>query len=336
MNLQQLEKLPPPPGVISSLRAGFDVVSSHIWLILVPVTMDVILWLGPRMGAGDLFSSMIARLIELMAGARPLPPQDIQTLNDTVEFFSRMNLLSWLRTFPIGIPSLEAYTFQNDLQIQTPLGLPDVLQIGSVFSLAGFAFLFTIAGWIGGGLYFRWVSVTTLGTEEAGISPLRAVAQTFILSLGWTIAGLIILVPILFILGALTAISPVLSNTILIVILLLSYWLIVPLFFMPHGIFARKQNALFSVLSSLRMSRFTLPTSGMFVFSVFLLARGLSFLWSVPMNDSWMTLVGISGHAFITTALLAASFVYYRDMNVWIQSALEQIQQKQSAPTQQA
>jgi hypothetical protein len=74
----------------------------------------------------------------------------------------------------------------------------------------------------------------------------------------------------------------------------------------------------------------------MFVFSVFLLARGLSFLWSVPKNDSWMTLVGISGHAFITTSLLAASFVYYRDMNVWIQSALEQMQQKQSVPTQQA
>lgn len=336
MNLQQLEKLPPPPGVISSLRAGFDVVSSHVWLILAPIGMDVLLWLGPRLGAGDLFSSMVTRLIELMAGARPLPPQDIQTLTDTVEFFSRLNLLSWLRTFPVGISSLEAYAFQNDLQLQTPLGMPDVLQVGSIFSLAGCVILLTIAGWIGGGLYFRWVSVTTLGAEEAGISPLRAIAQTFILSLGWTIAGLTILVPVAFILGVLTAISPVLSNTVLIVILLLSYWLIVPLFFMPHGIFAGKQNALYSVLSSLRMSRFTLPTSGLFVFSVFLLARGLSFLWSVPKNDSWMTLVGISGHAFITTSLLAASFVYYRDMNVWIQSALEQIQQKQSAPTQQA
>jgi hypothetical protein len=165
---------------------------------------------------------------------------------------------------------------------------------------------------------------------------MRAIAQTFLLSVGWTLGGFFVMLPLLFVLGLLTMVSPLLSNTILIVILILSYWLIVPLFFMPHGIFTRKQNALYSVLSSLQMSRFTLPTSGMFVFSVFLLARGLSYLWCVPMSDSWMMLVGISGHAFITTALLAASLVYYRDMTVWIQHALEQLQQKQSTPTQRA
>jgi hypothetical protein len=48
-----------------------------------------------------------------------------------------------------------------------------------------------------------------------------------------------------------------------------------------------------------------------------------------------MKLVGIGGHAFITAALLAASFVYYRDMNVWLQTVFERLQQKQSIPTQQ-
>jgi hypothetical protein len=336
MNVEKLEKLPPPPGVIGSLRAGFDVVSSHVWLILVPVVLDVVLWLGPRLSAGNLMSRVIAGLIGIMDETRPFPPQDINSLTVFAENSSRFNWLSWIRTFPVGASSLEAYSYPVDFPLQTPLGLQSVVQIGSVVNLLGWTFLLTIAGWIVGGLYFRWVSVTTLGEEEAGISPMRAIAQTFLLSLGWSLGGFIVMIPLLFVLVLLTMISPLLSNTIVIVILILSYWLIVPLFFMPHGIFARKQNALFSVLSSLRMSRFTLPTSGMFVFSVFLLARGLSYLWSVPKNDSWMTLVGISGHAFITTALLAASLVYYRDMNVWIQHALEKLQQKQSTPTQQA
>jgi hypothetical protein len=47
-----------------------------------------------------------------------------------------------------------------------------------------------------------------------------------------------------------------------------------------------------------------------------------------------MTIVGIGGHAFITTALLAASFVYYRDMNVWLQTVFEKLQQKQGIPAQ--
>jgi hypothetical protein len=99
------------------------------------------------------------------------------------------------------------------------------------------------------------------------------------------------------------------------------------LFFTPHGIFVRKQNALTSIMSSLRMSRFTLPTSSLFVLSVFLLSRGLSYLWTVPANDSWLMLVGIAGHAFISTTLLSASFVYYRDMNNWLQQVSEQFQQ---------
>jgi hypothetical protein len=41
-----------------------------------------------------------------------------------------------------------------------------------------------------------------------------------------------------------------------------------------------------------------------------------------------MTLVGIGGHAFITTALLSASFIYYRDMNVWLQTVFERLQKK--------
>jgi hypothetical protein len=105
------------------------------------------------------------------------------------------------------------------------------------------------------------------------------------------------------------------------------FWLVVPLFFMPHGIFVRRQNAFLSILSSVRMSRFTLPTSSMFVLTVFLLSRGLSYLWLVPSNDSWMVLIGIAGHAFISTALLSASFVYYRNMNHWLQTVYERFQQ---------
>jgi hypothetical protein len=38
-----------------------------------------------------------------------------------------------------------------------------------------------------------------------------------------------------------------------------------------------------------------------------------------------MTLVGILGHSFVATALLASSFVYYRDMTAWLQSAIERL-----------
>ena len=46
-------------------------------------------------------------------------------------------------------------------------------------------------------------------------------------------------------------------------------------------------------------------------------------LWHAAPADSWMMGVGILGHAFISTSLLAASFIYYRDLNLWIETALQ-------------
>ena len=109
-----------------------------------------------------------------------------------------------------------------------------------------------------------------------------AILQTLILSVIWVIGLMMIIIPIMFILTLLTLLSPVLASGVFLVILIFSFWLIVPLFFTPHGIFVRRQNAFYSIFTSLRMARFTLPTSGMFVFSVFLLSTGLNYLWSVP------------------------------------------------------
>ncbi len=182
-----------------------------------------------------------------------------------------------------------------------------------------------------GGLYFGWVSGIALGDASRftmiGLS--WAILQTLILSVVWAIGLVMILVPATFVLALLTLLSPLLASGVLLVALFFSFWLIVPLFFTPHGIFVRRQNAFYSIFTSLKMARFTLPTSGLFVLCVFLLTTGLRYLWSVPTDDSWMLLVGIAGHAFITTALLAASFVYYRNMNVWLQTVFEQLQHKQ-------
>jgi hypothetical protein len=338
MSVQKSDALPPPPGVIGSLRAGFDVVSSHVWLIFLPIALDVFLWLGPRLSVGDLYSSVVSSTLEIIK-TQPLPAQNIQSFSEAAamvtDVLNRFNWFSWLRTFPIGISSIEAFGLPKELPLQTPLGVQEVIQASSLLPWLGWTILLGLAGWILGSLYFRWVSVTALGEEEAGIGPLRALTQTILLSVIWIGGLMMILFPLSLALALLNTINPSLGNAVLFVFLILSYWLIVPLFFMPHGIFTRKQNALYSMFTSLRMSRFTLPTSGMFVFSVFVLARGLNYLWSIPDYDSWMRLVGIAGHAFITTALLAASFVYYRDMNVWLQDVLDKMQQKQGMPTQQ-
>lgn len=337
MDTKKLE-LPPPPGVIVSLRAGFDVVASHVSMILVPLALDIILWLGPRLSVDSLLRPFVRYMF--VQARRGVAASEIDQFLEAqsiflegLQSFNLLSLVSKFRTFPIGISSLLA---QEMPASGTPLGEQSIVQISSLPLLLLMAFLLTAMGWVGGGLYFRWVSGTTLGQEETGIGLLRAVVQTLILSVCWFIGLMVIFLPLMFVLTLLALINPILANVAIFVILFLAFWLIVPLFFMPHGIFARRQNAFLSILTSLRMARFTFPTSGMFVISVLILSQGLNYLWSVPPNNSWMTLVGIAGHAFITTAILAASFVYYRDMNVWLQTIFEQWQKARTLPKQHA
>ncbi|HZM20525.1 MAG TPA: hypothetical protein VFC02_02210 [Anaerolineales bacterium] len=338
MDTQKLESLPPPPGVMGSLRAGFDAVAGHVWLITVPLALDVVLWLGPRLSVDGLLRPFV-RYVFLQARRGVAASEMDQFLKaqtiflDGLQSFNLFSLVSKFRTFPIGISSLLAQTMPA---VGTPFGEQSVVQISSLPLLVGLVFVLTAMGWMGGGLYFRWVSGTTLGEEETGISSLRAIIQTLILSVCWFIGLMMVLLPLMFVLTLLALINPILANGAIFLILLLAFWLVVPLFFMPHGIFARRQNAFLSALTSLRMARFTFPTSGMFILSVVILSQGMNYLWSVPSNDSWMTLVGIAGHAFITTAVLAASFVYYRDMNVWLQTVFEQWQKARTAPKQHA
>jgi hypothetical protein len=265
-------------------------------------------------------------------------PDEIQRLaafqelfNEGLQRFNLISLVSRLQTFPIGISSLLAKTMPEE----TPLGTQTIAQVASPLGLIGIMFLLVLMSWVIGGLYFRWVSGTALREGAAEISIPWAIVQTLLLSMVWLIFLIILSLPLMLILTLLTLFSPLVASIALFGLVLVSFWLIVPLFFIPHGIFVRRQNALYSIFSSFRMARFTLPTSAMFVFTTLILSTGLNYLWSVPGGDSWMTLIGIAGHAFITTALLAASFVYYRDMNRWLQAAIEKIQQKNNTPARQ-
>jgi hypothetical protein len=214
--------------------------------------------------------------------------------------------------------------------------LPALAQLGSVWQLLGFFVLLTLAGWILGGLYFYWVAGLVLAPPEGKATPSagRAVTQTVLYSLIWTALVWMLGLPALLIVYLAFVINSLLGQGVLLLMGFVSLWLVVPLFFSPHGIYVKRQNALASFLGGFQLTRFTLPTSSLFVLVVFIIAVGLNLLWSVPAEDSWMTLVGILGHAFITTALLASSFIYYQDMSTWLQTVLARL--RASLPAQQA
>ena len=321
MEVSRVENLPPPPGVISSIKAGFDTIATHITAILLPLLLNLFLWLGPRLRMNALFDLVKGDAIQIWK-AGGVSAEDIQRVliwyNDTIP---AVNLFWLLRTLPIGISSM----LFPQATSATPFGNPSILQVGAL-NLLGWIFLLTLVGWIGGGLYFRSVAwIITSNKEDQRLSIARAISQTMLISIFWSILLMMIGVPIFLILALVLQFSPFIANLLVLFVSLASMWVIIPLFFWPHGVFLKKQNVITSIISSFQMARFTLPTSSMFVLTDFLLTFGLNFLWAIPPEDSWMTFVGIFGHSFVATALLAGSFIYYRDMNIWLQTVVDKL-----------
>jgi hypothetical protein len=72
------------------------------------------------------------------------------------------------------------------------------------------------------------------------------------------------------------------------------------------------------------LTRLTLPKTSLLFLSMLVISEGLDTLWRVPGERSWMSFVGVLGHAFVSTSLLAASFIYYRDATRWVQRLIQQ------------
>jgi hypothetical protein len=317
METPKKEGLPPPPGLIASLAAGFDSTTSHAGVILIPVLLDLFIWLGPHLRIEALLRPLM--LVDFQA----LPPsQDTTQVQQTMlQFAKDFNLVSIMRTLPVGIPSLLAGT----MPLTNPFGSAIWVNFSDSLQFIVWWLALTVAGWIGGGLYYNWVSRVTMPVRNPPSlrNTTHAITQTIILSLLWMLTALIVGIPVFLLLGTLALISPGIAQFALLLGLFFFLWALPAIFFSAHGIFAYEQTAIASMRSSLRMMRFTLPASGLFILGAFIINFGLTELWKLPPTSSWMTLIGISGHAFISSALIAASFVYYRNVNSWLQQVME-------------
>ncbi len=314
----QQNKFPAPPGLIASFAAGFNSVANSITVIALPVLLDLFLWLGPRLNLQKLFQPIIDALPRLYTDLVPAETLT-QAQQFWSDFFARFNLFAALRTFPVGTSSL----LFLEMPAKSPLGTPLVLQANSFGGILGIGAALILTGWLLGSIYFYSVSRAALGGQSAR-SLRNAISQSLWVSFIWATLLVLLAFPALTLLSLVTLISPALQQILLLLASLVLVWLIVPIYFSAHGIFAFQMDALNAILSSLRMTRFTFPATSLFLLLTLLLSFGLRPLWQTPPPDSWWTLVGIVAHAFISTALLAASFIYYRDVNNWLKVVFEQ------------
>ncbi len=327
--------MPVPPNTIASLRAGFDAVANHIAVICIPIAIDLWLWLGPHLQVKSLLTSLIDLLLPAQA-ASASPSADLYTSSLEIlhTFFNQFNLFSLLRTIPVGIPSLMAFK----LPVEIPSGSPAFVDLTNAF-VAGLVVLgLLVAGLVAGSFFYSLVTQVSLhgkidlrfAVKNWWWSSLQVVS----LAVALVLLYIVVTVPSSCAIYAITLLGLPFGQFTFFLYFAVMLWLAFPLIFSAHGIFVNHNNALVSVQRSMVLTRMTLPTTALFFLSIIAISEGLDILWRVPPDNSWLTLIGLSGHAFVASALLAASFIYYRDADTWTQETLRLMKSQKEMPIQ--
>ncbi|MEO6624915.1 MAG: hypothetical protein ABIN37_08795 [Burkholderiaceae bacterium] len=314
-------KMPAPPkGVISSLATGFETINARLELILLPLALDLWLWLGPHLSVSPLMPQIEAALrpVYAAAAADPSGRQNLGILQAAIEGFGKtFNIFSMLSTAPLGLPSLMA----GRSPILTPLGTPQFWQVDSipvylllmgVFILAG---LYLAALYLGGiaqqvrdkrlswGLLLRQV-----WGDWARLTALVAMAALVLVVLG---------LPLVLVTGLASLFSTLLGLVIWVGGLTIMLWVVFYAGFAVHGMLLHRRGLFAALWDSARLVHFNQPfAAGIFVMVV-AVNLVLAFVWNIPHDDNWLLLIGVGGHALISTALVAATFVFYQDRYRW-------------------
>ena len=316
--------LPESPNVLKSIRNGFDAITKHLVLLIFPIGLDLILWFGPHIQIKTLIERLVFEMNEVSLEVSQVLPADFGVVMETGQEIwlaagEKINLLIALRSLPVGIFSL----LSSILPVENPLGTPlfwDIPSLSGAISLTVGIFL---VGLVLGGLYFAAVRQVALFDELKwrvimGDWP-RVSLQSILLSFMWLVLFMAIMIVGSCAATVITLFSVSLGQIVIILFGIMSFWLVFPLFFSPHGIYSQGQKAWKSLLSSIRLTNLTFIKTSLFILVVILVNQGLNLVWQISPENSWLMLISILGHAFVTTGMLSASFVYYQDMNRWME-----------------
>jgi hypothetical protein len=309
MTTQGKEKATIPPGVWQTIAAGFDLTAKHLWLVLLPALLDSFYWLGPRLSMRPLVERYVALL-----------PADPAIADITAQFLTlapRTNLFTSLSVPLLGLPALMV----GAAPLQTPLPT-QVFELESLGLWLVLFLLFSVVGVLLTAVYFSLIAQEV--GRQLGNTPrlplvtlfgqmLRLWVQLLGLTLLLLVLAVLVYVPLLPLSLLLGLFSVMLAALVLMTGPVLILWLIIYLFFAPHGLALHGRSLFQAVTESLYLVRAHLFSVVGLMMILFLGRNILATLLLLADDGSWLTLASILGHAFIMTSLVAATFIYYRD-----------------------
>lgn len=292
-------------GVVDTIAAGFGTVARRLWLIVLPLALDLVLWRGPKFSIAPLVEKTIAWL---QATATSLASQavagvpsmyDLNLMADMLrDTAGRINLLGALAVGRLGFPSIAGAQPIEDAQT--------IIAISNPWAALGLQALFLAVGiWIAS----LYLSILAYPVRGASVN-VHALLRESILN-GLKLA--LVFVPLSFFVAFALSIG-LLLGPLLILVGLGVLWLVFFLSLVPPAIVLAGDTPWRAIVNSFGIARLNLwPTVALLVL-INLLSTGLGLIFVRWLSgNALLGLAAIVANAFVGTALTASLFIYYRD-----------------------
>ena len=301
----------PPISVLAALSTGFDTVTRQLWLLVLPVGLDLFLWLGPRLKAASLWRLLS---FDIPAGLDAQTRLVAQQLQDTLrEAFESFNWFVWLRPALFGVPGLVSGVEPGGLASQTRFEG----QVNDPALLLGIVLLLAAIGIGLGGLYWSLIARQARdGRIDWGAALGRMpVVWSRLIGLAVLLIGLALVVwlPTTLIGLALGSAVDFLGALVFLSALMLLMWLLFYATFSIHGIVLYNQPVVNAVRASVWLVRTHVGSVFGLLIAFVAIDLGMRLIWSLAPIDSWLWAAAIGGNAFVVAGLSMATMVFYLD-----------------------
>jgi hypothetical protein len=308
-------------GIIDTLSAGFDRTAKRLWLVLLPVLLDIAIWIGPRLSLNRLAREAIAALPDVAE----LGSQYTQTVEIMRSWLTDVgattNMMAMLSMRLLGLPSLSETLPPKAL----PFGIVQrSFEIPTWSALVGVAILFTLTSLLLGCFCLAMIAADArdedislaYALQVAGRSWLRLVVLVLAIAVTIIVLGTGVAV----VSGLVAVLSLNLAGLLLNLFgwgfLSVATYGAVIFYFTSRAMILDDVGIVRSIWNAMNVIHRSFLRAIGFILLVSVLQTGLLYIWRLLAVNAAGTLLGIVGNAYVSTGLIMASFIFYRDRYV--------------------
>lgn len=319
-----------PLGVIDALSGGFEIIIHRPWVLLIPIALDLFLWLGPQATATPVFQQTVGWL---SAAPPPGAPQDTAQNLDAVKnawlaVGQKLNVFVFIALWAIGVPTFIGLDVPPADFLKTRFG---TISIEDGATLAVLIILLTFLGIFLASVYLESIArgVRHDGNGARAFAPrmLKSYLNTTALMLFGMLGAIATMIPFVLSAALLAIFSQELGSFLFVLGLVLLLLAALYLVFAIPAIFVSGVNVPQAVVNSITVLRYNFWSAMGLILLIYLIERGFAIVWQQFLDSSFGVFVDMIANAFLGSGLVAAGMLFYYDRITWLNQVREQIRQ---------